>query len=339
MQTCNRFISLLLALLLCACQEELTPRTTVDGLRILSISADPPEVYPGASSRINALIADPLGEGRTLDWFLTLCTPDAERGGCLELNELLEQYPDPDYANSEYARCCVRGGSATPSNGVLNLGAPGLTRLTTASTMLEGVTEVAALNGTNAQLNLIVCVSGVCTSSDASEGDSPQESGISLPPDQSALALKRLRVSTRPGSEVNRNPTLLGLYMNGQPVETGEELILEGGTSYQLTPWPSSTTLECYENLDGDGNVTLLSETPYFSWYATAGEFDEYFTEPMLITDCEDPTPMDERFDEAVNTWSIPPLESLTTSRQTLYLVMWDRRGGLTWLVVPVQII
>lgn len=339
MRPFNLLLSCMALALLCACQEELTPRTTVDSLRILGIAAEPPEVYPGAGARIDALIVDPFGEGRSLDWFLTLCTPDGERGGCLELNELLEQYPDPEYANSEYARCCVRGGSATPQNGVLNLGAPGLTRLTTSATMLDGVGESEALNGTNAQLNLIVCVAGICSSSTPSEDDSPQSTGITLPQDQSALALKRLRVSTSPGSKVNRNPSLLGVYLNGMPIQEGEEVVIEGGTHYELVPWPSSTTIECYENVTADGDIEQLSETPYFSWYATTGEFDEYFTEPMLITDCDDPTPLDERFDEALNTWTVPPLDGLESARQTLYLVMWDRRGGITWTVIPIQVI
>lgn len=332
-------VLVLLMALLSACQAELTPRTTVDSLRILAIQAEPPELSPGDGSIISALIADPLGQDRPLDWFMTLCTPDEVRGGCLEYNELLEEYPDADEAEVEYARCCVRGGTATPVGGVVEVGGGITNRLTTAESMLEGLDETSARQGVNAQITLIVCVSGVCVPEETSPDDAaPTDVAIELPADQSSLAIKRIRVASPDGSPRNANPTLEGLIVAGETFAEGTPLAVSPNTPYTLQPVVSADSIECYASVKSDGSEEYTFESPYFSWYATGGEFDEYFSEPDYITDCSDETPLEERMKEAANFWTSPALDPNLAIEQRLYLVMWDRRGGISWLLMDVGI-
>ena len=49
-------------------------------LRILGIRAEPPEVAPGDTTRLDALVADPKGAGRPQTWTWALCTPDPAAG-------------------------------------------------------------------------------------------------------------------------------------------------------------------------------------------------------------------------------------------------------------------
>lgn len=315
-----------------ACQQELTPRTTVDALRILGISASSPELSPGSVTRISALIADPLGGGRSLDWFLTLCTPDDVRGGCLEYNDLLEEYPDESVAQTEYSRCCVRAGSVTPSDGVATIDGP-TTWLKLGTSYLDEKSDLEALQGTNAQLNFILCVHGACSST---EGDS--SGGLSLPPGQSALAVKRIRVSSVQPDEANDNPGMTGLLVDGLHYGPDEEIPLTAGQVHRLQPELSSNAIECYTVFHTDGTTEPAVESPYFSWYAGGGEFKNYFTEPEPADSCSDQAQIAENLENAVNSWTPPALAAGEEQPMSLTVVMWDRRGGLAWLSMKVRL-
>lgn len=328
------YLLLLVSLGLLACQEELTPRTTVDSLRVLGIQASPPELSPGTLTRVSALVADPLGQGRSLDWFITLCTPDTVHGGCLEYNALLDIYPDESVAQSEYTRCCVRAGSVAPQNGIAEIGGP-TTWLKTGWTYLDGMSELVARQGTNAQLNFIVCADGACV---PASGEDPETAGMTLPPGLSAVALKRIRVSSAPVEEANDNPGLTGILMGPQHFGPDDVLELEAGKTYTLQPEVSSTAIECYVSVKSDGTQTQAIESPYFSWYANGGSFADYFTEPTPASGCDDETTVAERLEHAANTWTTPLLNPGDSPDITLTVVMWDRRGGLTWMPFAVHL-
>lgn len=84
-----RYLSALLGLLLCsACLEDQDVPSSVKDLRVLAIQMDPPELYfPTCSTdpavlastlarpvRFNALIPDPAGDGRELEYVLAACS-------------------------------------------------------------------------------------------------------------------------------------------------------------------------------------------------------------------------------------------------------------------------
>lgn len=64
---------------LSGCLEDLPQAEEITGLRILGIRAQPPEVAPGDSVTVEALIADPLNRPRTLTWHACL-RPDRSTG-------------------------------------------------------------------------------------------------------------------------------------------------------------------------------------------------------------------------------------------------------------------
>lgn len=300
-----------------ACGSDLTPRTAVTDLRILAIKADPPEVMPGESSSISALVADPTGEGRTLEWILVLCTPDAITGSCIEYDEKLETYPTEEEAQLEYAKCCARASEVAPSQPLFELSGTAFTTLETADGMLEGLDEQASIEGVNAQLNLLYCVAGVCTSGldDPDASSSLDTLTSSLPPDESTLAIKRIRVSTASSGERNVNPQLDGVFVDGLKHDEDAPLEANPGVTYRLVPQLSAGSLQVYTDVYTDGTAASRVEEPYFSWYTTAGDFEEYYSEYSI--------------DDGAMMWTAPSGSSQTDAE--VIVVVWDRRGGIDW--------
>ncbi len=63
-------VPLVLAIVgLSGCLEDLPDPTRVDDLRVLAVRAEPPEVSPGATVALDALVVDPLGRPRTYAWY------------------------------------------------------------------------------------------------------------------------------------------------------------------------------------------------------------------------------------------------------------------------------
>ncbi|GMV39306.1 MAG: hypothetical protein AMXMBFR64_10220 [Myxococcales bacterium] len=58
-----------MAALLGGCLEELPKPSKVDGLRVLGVQAEPPELAPGGTTELRALVADPEGRPVKLEWY------------------------------------------------------------------------------------------------------------------------------------------------------------------------------------------------------------------------------------------------------------------------------
>lgn len=56
-------------LLLGGCLEDLPKPSKVDGLRVLGVQAEPPEVGPGATVELRSLVVDPDGRPLELEWY------------------------------------------------------------------------------------------------------------------------------------------------------------------------------------------------------------------------------------------------------------------------------
>ena len=68
-----------LAVLAAACEQDVADRTYVDQLRVLGVRAEPPEIAPGGTATLDALVVDPVEQRPiTLTW--ALCTPEANDG-------------------------------------------------------------------------------------------------------------------------------------------------------------------------------------------------------------------------------------------------------------------
>lgn len=87
----RRLAAALALSLLAACNGRLSPSTTVTGVRVLAVGADRPEVRPGESTAVRALIADPHGGGRPLGAVWLGCPPaELGKSPCDDLAALLD---------------------------------------------------------------------------------------------------------------------------------------------------------------------------------------------------------------------------------------------------------
>lgn len=123
---------------------------------------------------------------------------------------------------------------------------------------------------------------------------------------------KRLVVSE--ATTPNHNPVISGFTVDDNTVAPGALVHLEPNQSYQLGIELQEGAVEQYEYLNSEGVVELRVEEPYATWYATDGEVTESYTLHPYTT----------------STW-ISPSGSGRTG--TWYVVVRDRRGGMTWWV------
>ena len=66
------------AALACACADPFDPASYVQGLRVLAVRAEPPEVAPGGSTTLTSLAVDTTGAAVQIQW--TACTEPAVTG-------------------------------------------------------------------------------------------------------------------------------------------------------------------------------------------------------------------------------------------------------------------
>jgi hypothetical protein len=60
-------------LALCGCRDQFTSGWLVEDLRAIGVRAEPPEITPEGTARVDALVIDPAGEGYTASW--GVCDP------------------------------------------------------------------------------------------------------------------------------------------------------------------------------------------------------------------------------------------------------------------------
>ena len=115
----------------------------------------------------------------------------------------------------------------------------------------------------------------------------------------------------------NNNPELSALKVFGYTTSPDQIVYLDGGSRYDIEAMYGDHTVETYEYLNRDGEWETRVEEPYIAWYATGGEMlDSYSLYP-----------------DTTSKWIAP--ESGTSG--TLWAVIRDRRGGMSWITQPFQ--
>jgi hypothetical protein len=129
--------------------------------------------------------------------------------------------------------------------------------------------------------------------------------------DEWEAAYKRVPVSLAPTP--NHNPQVVGFTVGGYAVAPGGVVRLAPGEGYALSYELADDAVETYTYRNAAGVDESRTEEPYASWYLEEGEFDQ----PDVLW------PYTEvRFSA--------PGEP-TRSRQRVWVVVRDRRGGMGW--------
>ncbi|MFT3710693.1 MAG: hypothetical protein QM817_23975 [Archangium sp.] len=250
---------LVLVVLLCGCNASFKPETLVDGLRVLAITASPPEVDPGQPAGLDVLQLDPSRPGGKTTVVWVGCEPDPidfNRSACNDTSALLQPTA-----------------FATFPPGVRLLGFGTHAAYASASTLFDGLTpeDPVRSNGTSGPVLAVVIGEEVKpTSSD--EELRVLFGRIERQEVQTVMALTRITVTQR--SKKNQNPRLAAFELDGVAQPKGAKLQLHEGATVTLLPRVTDDSRELFSVLLPNGPEEK-SETLVASWYSTSGRFDQ----------------------------------------------------------------
>ena len=248
-----RHLSALLGLMLCAaCVGSEDNPSKVKDLRVLAMRMEPPELLAETCSstdplaladtlvrpvRLTALIPDPAGEGRELDYTLWACASQSD-DTCRE-------------ERVELARGVTKGGEL-----VLELfPGPGAARLQDGSFLAQKVLDKDTYKGLGGmRLPLVLWVRGG---------------------DEQVYAQKLMVYGCRffPEMKANVQPRLPGVLLEGQPMDAEVPRELSGPGPFKLEAQDFSALEESYVVPSFELKPVRLREAWELSWHTTLGTF------------------------------------------------------------------
>ncbi len=292
-----RALLLTTVLVMTGCGVQFAPETLVSSLRILSVTADPPEVAPGAPSTLAVLFGDPtrVGLPSTIIW--VGCEPDPldlNRSACNDASVLIKPSLITDYPPGLKLLGFSRTATYASTPGVFDVLPPN---------------DVIRLNGSVGQIIAIVIAEEVSVTA---TGDELKQvftriENKELP---TAIALARVVVSEK--EQKNHNPQVSNLTFDGAPLPLGARLQVHAGQKVALGVEVPAEARELYTEYQPSGPVQK-QETVVGAWYSSAGRFSQ------------------ERFDV---TDSTPTVFTAPGSAEFPEDPIPDRRSGQLWLVV-----
>jgi hypothetical protein len=228
---------------------DLSPGWRVDKLRILAIQSEPPEIAPGETAALRALLVDP---DETIEATVWVWCPGevATDFGC----PIDPSAFDPDLTPEELAERGVIG--------VEPFWAP---TLTAESAWLDGLDARGRLEGINVTVNALALPG-------ADAGDTDAE----LDFNQLESAFKRVVVSE--ATTPNHNPGIADFTVDGVVIGASTVAIVDRGEAYELSVELAADAIETYVFVNSDDEVEERVELPYAEWFATAGSVEEDVT-------------------------------------------------------------
>jgi hypothetical protein len=293
------------------CGTRFPPETLVDDLRVLAITAEPPEVGPGEPAQLSVLYADP--QRRTPTTVLWVgCEPDPQdlgRSACNDASFLLKPTAITDYPP-----------------GLKLLGFAPKATYRAAATVFDVLAEDDVIRQAGSVGQVLALVIGEAVDP-AAEGEQLRGyfERIETKQTQAVVGLTRVLVSQKPVAERNHNPTVGALSVDGVAVPVGARLMLEPELAVALSVQVPDDSREAYTERPASGPM-VKTETVIGAWYATSGRFDR---ERFEVTSAE-PT----RFTPPGS--PSYPEDPLPVRRSgTVWLTVRDNRGGQAFATYP----
>ena len=314
----------LVAALAAGCTDAWRTVEFVEGLRVLGIRAEPPDLRPGEWSTLDALVVDPRDPTRvnTLIWLA--CHPDPTS---------LDQPRCAQYATLESLN--GTDGSADPAtipDDLVPLGmtAPaGAPKLSIVYPAPADVFANVAADDPRRQKGVLAIVLMLAIAEPPPERWPPTKEDLQLllarvraKQVDSVLSIKRLRISET--ATPNHNPVLSKIRLgDGEWGPGTRPAKVWPGVWNELTALPADGSTETYLDLDADGNEVTKVEHLSVSWFTTVGGLNNART---LAGELEKPEKL----------YAPYVLQEVPEDRLgTLYAVMRDGRGGADPFVLP----
>lgn len=237
------FSLLILAALITGCgDDELPDYFKLDRLRVLALTLDTPEVAPGSSVDLTAVVSDATGGGRALTYALE---------GCV----------DPGVGYGAEPTCI-----GNPTRTVISAGAIGNGNAGNDYTAAE------------AAITVNVPAAGVIFTdprTGAARSAADQYNGVAYLlvytvtatlTGEKEMAFRRVVVSTKPAK--NSNPAITQLNYNGANI-TGAAL---SPSAVPLRLVAATSQIESYSELQTNGTLETKNEELLVTWFVTSGE-------------------------------------------------------------------
>ncbi len=318
-------VPLLLLIGLVACDDKLPVQSFVEKLRVLGVRAEPPEVAPGQTTTLDALVVQPpklrveLPRAVSFLWVSCSVPPGVTQLAPCGVSELTEA--PPACADDPGAAICLLGDQPSVQYTAIasTIGSDGTgQRLIT---MVASETEGGALG----------CLL-----------DTAANNGIPTDPDHCVISLKRLVVSTASAAAKNRNPTLasLTMHLDDAAMLRVESDLLDGTARYTVAPDKDKPTWRLVATRATEASEQKPDaryEELSVAWYISAGKLAgarSIFEETECQGDACNLTPPP----LAVNAeWTAPTaaqrIESVPADGLTeFWAIVRDDRGGIGWL-------
>lgn len=303
-------------LVLAGCDWGFRPETLVDDMRLLGMRAEPADLAPGETARLDTLLIDPSrpGQKNTVLWLGcdpdpfnlnrsacsdftvladagTLFSPSADGGMLPEGVHVIGFDDNASYAASPHVFDALDAGDELRVTG------------TVGQALAFAIAEDVPPTATEEELKALF-------------------TRVQKKEVKSVIALFRVHISESP--ERNHNPALSTLFVAREPWPTGAHVTVLPGEKVELDADAPDSDFEAYTNPTPTG-VENKTERILVAWYSTAGRFSEERTAMR----------------EDVKTVFTAPggedkKDRVPTSREgTLFIVLRDTRGGQSWSEVP----
>ncbi|MBN2715867.1 MAG: hypothetical protein JXX14_08425 [Deltaproteobacteria bacterium] len=309
---------LLSGALLLSCSEDFEKFTDVTNLRVLAIQVDPAELTPGDTGNISALVAAPANEPVTYQWRWCPVPTTALTGHeCPVTDEMLVQL---------IADGAGQTGFEVPNGSLFDLGngeSAAFPYVIDAGVLQLACNQVMARFGDQIPI-VLDCDSRFATTIrlDVRAGD------------RTVTAVKELNLLLNPDAVPNANPLLGDVY--GRTSESDvppAELItrtFSGAETLHLRVAVNDASSEQFENISVETGATEVDfENLFMTWFITGGE-TEYGRTSYIAGE----TPFARLME---NTWYLPSAEE-SGGQATLYVVLQDDRGGVSWIQRSVRL-
>ncbi len=279
--------------LLWGCDDGFDPATLITEVRVLGISAEPPELAPFESTHISALVIEPHDAEISYQWELCVITSSPDDGYTCENEQLglseefLEVFdlgtePTADFSyfvdGTELQQVCEESLADLPE-------------------LPDFVTLPDCDEGFETTIRLQVTVGDI-----------------------EKVAIKRLFLWFEdPGDERNDNPQIHTIRAGGAELEATNEILVEQGNRVRFQISVDDETVERFVPEDGDEEER---EEILFSYFSTKGEWESQFTFSDVGR-----IPLAEAGD---NWLSVPDDIPIGTTLDAFFVIR-DGRGGIDW--------
>ncbi len=290
-------------LLLAACDFGFKPETLVDDLRVLSISPEPPELHPGDTANLSALVLDPKFDPATTLWLA--CAPDPfnqNRSPCAS-QAILE---DPSQL----------GSADMLPPGLSFIGVGNQAQYATDPHLFDPVPLDAGVRETGTVGSMIlISVADTVPLPPSQEDLKRLFDEVSNQKVASLITLFRVRISENP--QLNHNPVLGRLMVAEELVPKGAHFQVVPHFSAHVDLTSQDSDYETYTEVTPTG-TQQKTEGLVVAWYSTSGRFD---TDRVALR-----TDVKSVFTAPGSGDKHDPLPD--HPEQTLWAVVRDTRGG-----------